>query len=73
MDNIIAYAVNLHSSDVHFEIFEDGILIRYRIDGMLYEITKMPKIIHSAIVARIKLLAGLKLDEHYKPQDGRFR
>jgi len=73
VDNIIAYAVNLHSSDIHFEIFEDGILIRYRIDGMLYEITKMPKIIHSAIVARIKLLAGLKLDEHYKPQDGRFR
>ena len=73
VDNIIAYAVNLHSSDIHIEIFEDGILIRYRIDGMLYEITKMPKIIHSAIVARIKLLAELKLDEHYKPQDGRFR
>jgi len=73
VENIIAYAVNLHSSDIHFEIFEDGILIRYRIDGMLYEITKMPKIIHSAIVARIKLLAGLKLDEHYKPQDGRLR
>jgi len=73
VDNAIAYAVSLHASDIHLEIFEDGILIRYRIDGILYEITKMPKLIHSAIVARVKLLAGLKIDEHYKPQDGRFR
>lgn len=73
VDNIIAYAVNLRASDIHFEIFEDGILIRYRIDGVLHEMMKIPKIVHSAIVARIKLLAGLKIDEHYKPQDGRFR
>jgi len=73
VDNAIAYAANLHASDIHCEIFEDGILIRYRIDGILYEITKMPKLVHAAIVARIKLLAGLKIDEHYKPQDGRFR
>ncbi len=73
VDNIIAYAVNLRASDIHFEIFEDGILVRYRIDGVLHEMMKIPKIVHPAIVARIKLLSGLKIDEHYKPQDGRFR
>ena len=73
VDNTIAYAVSLRASDIHIEIFEDGILIRYRIDGILHEIMKVSKAVHSAIVARIKLLAGLKIDEHYKPQDGRFR
>jgi type IV pilus assembly protein PilB len=73
VDNTIAYAVSLRASDIHMEIFEDGILVRYRIDGILHEILKVPKAVHSAIVARIKLLAGLKIDEHYKPQDGRFR
>ena len=73
VDNIIAYAVSLHASDVHLEIFEDGILVRYRVDGILHEIMKIPKSVHSAIIARIKLLAALKIDEHYKPQDGRIR
>jgi type IV pilus assembly protein PilB len=73
VDNTIAYAYSLRASDIHFEIFEDGILIRYRIDGVLREILKVPKDVHPAIVARVKLLAALKIDEHYKPQDGRFR
>jgi type II secretory ATPase GspE/PulE/Tfp pilus assembly ATPase PilB-like protein len=73
VDNTIAYAVSLRASDIHMEIFDDGILIRYRIDGILHEIMKVSKVVHSAIVARIKLLSGLKIDEHYKPQDGRFR
>lgn len=73
VDNIIAYAVSLRASDVHLEIFEDGILVRYRVDGILHEIMKVPKAVHSAIVARIKLLSGLKIDEHYRPQDGRLR
>lgn len=73
VDNLISYAVSTRASDIHFEIFEDGILVRYRIDGVLHEIMKVPKEVHAAIVARVKLLAGLKIDEHYKPQDGRFR
>ncbi|MFA4999582.1 MAG: GspE/PulE family protein [Parcubacteria group bacterium] len=73
VDNIIAYAVSLRASDIHLEIFEDAILVRYRIDGILHEIMKIPKMVHPAIIARIKLLASLKIDEHYKPQDGRFR
>jgi len=73
VDNIISYAMALGSSDVHIEIFEDFIYIRYRIDGVLKEVFRMPTQIHSAIVARLKLLSGMKIDEHGKPQDGRFR
>jgi len=73
VDNLIAYAFSSRASDIHTEVFEDYILVRYRIDGVLHEIIRMPKEVHAAIVARIKLLGGLKIDEHYKPQDGRFR
>ncbi len=71
IDNILFYAFSLRASDVHMEIFEDGILMRFRIDGVLHEVAKIPKEVHPAIVARIKLLAALKIDEHQKPQDGR--
>ncbi len=73
IDNILSYAVSLQASDIHIEILESLILIRYRIDGVLHEIIRMPKEVHPAIVARIKLLGSLKIDEHLKPQDGRFR
>jgi type IV pilus assembly protein PilB len=73
VDNLLSYAMSIRASDIHLEIFEDSILIRYRIDGVLHEILKIPKQVHPAIVARIKLLGGLKIDEHARPQDGRFR
>jgi type IV pilus assembly protein PilB len=73
VDNIMSYAVASRASDVHIEVLEDSMLIRYRIDGILYEILNVTKAVNSAIVARIKLLAGLKIDEHMRPQDGRFR
>ncbi|MBI5079523.1 Flp pilus assembly complex ATPase component TadA [Candidatus Wolfebacteria bacterium] len=73
VDNILSYAVSLRASDIHIEILEETILIRYRIDGILKEIIRIPKEVHPAVVARLKLLAGLKIDEHLKPQDGRFR
>ncbi len=71
IDNIIFYALSLRASDIHVEILEDGILIRFRIDGVLHEIVKIPKEVHPAVVARVKLIAALKIDEHHKPQDGR--
>jgi len=73
IDNLVSYAISLRASDVHIEILENIILIRYRIDGILHEILKIPKEVYPAIIARIKLLGGLKIDEHLKPQDGRFR
>lgn len=71
-DNIISYAVSLRASDVHIECLEKEILVRYRIDGILHEVIRIQKEIHPAIVARFKILAGMKLDEHTNPQDGRF-
>jgi type II secretory ATPase GspE/PulE/Tfp pilus assembly ATPase PilB-like protein len=73
VDNILSYAVASRASDIHIEILENSTMIRYRIDGILYEVMNVTKTIHPALVARIKLLAGLKIDEHMKPQDGRFR
>ncbi len=73
VDNLLSYAVSLSVSDIHLEILEESTLVRYRVDGILYEILKIFKEVHPALVARIKILAGLKIDEHYKPQDGRFR
>jgi len=73
VENILSYAVSSRASDIHIEIIEDSMLIRYRIDGILYEITSVTPVVHPAIAARIKILAGLKIDEHFKPQDGRFR
>ena len=73
IDILLSYAISLRSSDIHIEILENAILIRYRIDGILHEVIRISKEVHPAIVARIKLLGGLKIDEHLKPQDGRFR
>ncbi|MBN2197709.1 type II/IV secretion system protein [Candidatus Wolfebacteria bacterium] len=73
VDGFLSYAISLRASDIHIEILDDIVLIRFRIDGVLHEIIRIPKEIHQAIVARIKLLGGLKIDEHLKPQDGRFR
>jgi type IV pilus assembly protein PilB len=73
VDNVLSYAMASRASDIHIEILEDAVFIRYRIDGILYEILSVPKAAHPAIVARLKLLAGLKIDEHFQPQDGRFR
>ncbi|MEK7174350.1 MAG: GspE/PulE family protein [Patescibacteria group bacterium] len=73
VDSIMAYAISMRASDIHIEVIEEATMIRYRIDGILYEIIRIPKTVHSALVARLKILSGLKIDEHYKPQDGRFR
>ncbi|KKU77391.1 MAG: hypothetical protein A3E64_01170 [Candidatus Harrisonbacteria bacterium RIFCSPHIGHO2_12_FULL_48_16] len=73
VNSLISYALASRASDIHIEILEDTILVRYRIDGVLHEILRLPKEVHAPIIARIKLLAALRLDEHAKPQDGRFR
>ena len=72
-DNLLSYAMASRASDIHIEILEASMLVRYRIDGILYSVMEVTKKIHPAIVARIKLLAGAKIDEHFEPQDGRFR
>lgn len=70
---LIEYAINAGASDVHVEPREDFVLIRYRIDGMLREVNKLPRKMLNALVSRIKILSNLKIDEHRAPQDGRFK
>jgi len=72
-DAILKHAILQHASDIHIEPLEKETLIRYRIDGILHDAMILPKKVHSGIVARIKVLSNLKLDEHRLPQDGRFR
>ncbi len=73
VDNLLEYAISSRASDVHFEALDDVILVRFRVDGVLHEIIRMPKEIRPAVTARIKILSGLRVDEHTHPQDGRFR
>lgn len=73
LDNIIEHAVVLNASDIHFEPLPKQVLIRYRIDGILHDILTLDTALESILVARVKVLANLQIDEHRTPQDGRFR
>lgn len=70
---ILRHALDGRSSDVHIEPTTRDTRVRYRIDGILRTSLVLPKYTHASIVARIKVLANLKLDESRKPQDGRIR
>jgi len=73
VNTILKHAILQGASDIHIEPIETAVLIRYRIDGVLEDAMTLPKQIHTGIIARIKILANLKLDEHRLPQDGRFK
>lgn len=60
------------ASDIHIEPLSSQVLVRYRIDGVLHDQMALPKKMHSSLVARVKILSDLKLDEQRHPQDGRF-
>lgn len=70
---ILETAVKTGASDIHLEPGEDASRLRYRIDGILEEKRKLPKEMHDSIVARIKILSSMKIDEKRVPQDGRFK
>jgi type IV pilus assembly protein PilB len=69
---IIRYATEGKASDVHIEHMDKEVRVRFRVDGELFTSLKLPVNVHSAVVARIKILSKLRLDEKRKPQDGRF-
>ncbi len=73
VDTLLEYAVFEKASDIHIEPQEKALTVRYRIDGVLHDVMTLPKLIQPALVARIKVLANLKIDEHRLPQDGRFK
>ena len=72
-DTLLEYAIFEEASDIHIEPTEKNVVIRYRVDGILKDVMTLPKTIQSGLIARIKVLANLKLDEHRLPQDGRFK
>jgi len=73
VDTLLKHAILQQASDIHIEPTDKDIVVRYRIDGILHDMMVLPKKTHSGIVARIKILSNLKLDEHRLPQDGRFK
>ena len=73
VDTLLEYSIMEGASDIHIEPEEKNVLVRYRIDGILRNVMVLPKTVQSGIVARIKILANLKVDEHRLPQDGRFK
>jgi len=73
VDSLLRHAIVQEASDIHIEPMEDEVLVRYRIDGILHDAMTLPKQAGPGIVARIKVLSNLKLDEKRLPQDGRFK
>lgn len=69
--NIISYALDLRSSDIHIEPETYTVRLRYRIDGVLRQVVEYPLNIHPAVVSRVKIMSNLKIDEQRIPQDGR--
>lgn len=72
-DSILRHAIVKGASDIHIEPTQDTVVVRYRIDGILHDMMVLPKAVLAGVVARIKILANLKIDEHRLPQDGRFK
>jgi type IV pilus assembly protein PilB len=72
VSHILDFAVRARASDVHIEPQEKSTRVRYRIDGILQEKLSVPKALHEALISRIKILSGMKIDEKRVPQDGRF-
>lgn len=70
---LLEYAIKSSASDIHIEPREDHVQVRYRIDGVLHEVNRLPKNVLNALVSRIKILSNLKIDERRAPQDGRFK
>lgn len=69
---ILRYAVDGDASDIHIEPSPQKVGVRFRVDGILATSLELPKNVHMAVVARVKILSAMRLDERRKPQDGRF-
>lgn len=73
VDTLLRHAIIQGASDIHIEPGEEEVVVRYRIDGILNDAMKLPKHAAGTLVARIKVLSNLKLDQKRLPQDGRFK
>ncbi len=72
LDHFLAHAMRLGASDLHLEPTDATAMIRLRIDGLLHDTFTLPLSLHAPLVARIKILASMRIDEHLRPQDARF-
>lgn len=72
IDTLIEYAYDAKTSDIHIEPSRGATRIRFRIDGVLHDVMELPRHYHSQLIARIKVLARLRTDEHLSAQDGRM-
>ena len=73
VNSLLYQALKERASDIHIEPFERDLLVRFRIDGVLYEILRAPKRLQSSITSRVKIMGGLNIAEKRLPQDGRIR
>lgn len=73
IDLLIAYGSLKGASDIHIDPTPDSIKIRFRVDGIMHHEFTLPKIVQTILVTRMKILCGLRTDEHQTPQDGRFK
>ncbi len=71
--DIIEFAYISRASDIHLDPAEDKLMVRFRIDGVMHDMFHIPKDIHPEVISRIKVLSGLRTDEHQIPQDGRLQ
>lgn len=72
LELIFAGALALRASDIHIEPEEGGVRLRYRLDGILYDMYDIDRFIYDRIISRLKLLSGMRLNQHQEAQDGRF-
>jgi general secretion pathway protein E len=73
VNSLLTQAVKERASDIHIEPFEKELCVRFRVDGVLYEVVKPPRRLQASIVSRVKIMAGLNIAEKRIPQDGRIR
>src|SRR5215471_5890736 len=73
VNGLLSQAVKDRASDIHIEVFEEELVVRFRVDGMLFDVLSPPKRFHPAISSRVKVMSGLNIAEKRLPQDGRIR
>jgi type IV pilus assembly protein PilB len=72
LDEILHQAIQHRASDIHIECRESDIRLRFRIDGMMYQVAALEREVHPQLISRLKILAGMDIAEKRLPQDGRF-
>jgi general secretion pathway protein E len=72
VNHIISQSIKARASDIHFEPYQNSLTVRYRVDGILYDLLTPPKWIQPALISRVKVMSKMNIAEKRLPQDGRF-